>query len=629
MQKLKKFLAVFLAAIACFSFAACGKGNGGNSSGSSSSGDDQAKPTSGIISAVDKNVKITIASDMTRESASVQELRFFFNEAMSFMPEVVEDTVTVSKDCYYIALGVKNKMLIDNAEKMGYKVLTKEQIGLSGIGLKTFDNVTCVYGLTEDANCNAVYKFLERTFDYEFFYTDCYNIDRCVKTAWVKFDLKHKPLIDMPCLEYMPLFDDARLIRRMRIKNYYQTWVGGLHSHTHFDLLPKADYQEKYPEWYSSSGTHLCLTAGGKTQDAMIDTMVNNVCNYIANDAEGRNYFSIAQEDSFSICGCDACKTYVAQYENTRIGASMLNLDFTNKVVKEVNAWIAENCPERDITFVTFAYNATKYPPVTFNSSTGEYEPLIQIEDNLNVQFVINQVDYSVPYTEDSNQVSMMAGWHAITDNLSVWQYSTNFDMYLEPFENWGSMSANYQWLAQNGVNYVVEQATHNAYASNFEEMRIYVMSNLCWGETDDTEYLVNKFLKGYYGEGAQSMRDIYDLTRSNIAIIISKGNSIRSNNQAIMEKQHWSQIFLTRLNWKIDEGIAAVEKYKTSDYDHYAQMVGRFEKQRIWIEYWLLLHYGSTYPDIDERWADLNERMETLRIKISETAAGYGGTPD
>ena len=566
MRKQNKIIGLMLAILTCFSMASC-RSNEGESSSSSQVDDStsnrvEAVITDSVISAKTRNVKVSLDASMNESSDSVVDLLYFFDKAMNFRPEIVADTATIDDDYLYIAIGPKNKMLLDNAARTGYELLTTEELGYSGIALQTFDNVTCMYGMTEAANCNAVYEFLKYTFNYEYFAKESYNIDQCINAVWKDFDVQYKPLIDMPCLMYGSLQNDVEWMRRARAKNYFQTFIYG-YAHSHFQLMPKETYQAAHPEWYSPTGVHLCMTGGGISQEELINTMAKNICDIIAADKSGKSYFPIGGEDSFTICSCESCREYVSQYETSTLGASVLNIEFSNKVVEKVNAWMAENCPERDVTFVAFAYNATKEPPVRFDEETGAYIPIIKTVENLNVQFVINFVDYAKPYTDHENYVAMMEGWRAVSEDLSVWQYSTNFMYFTEPFENWGSMAANYKWLAQNGVTYIAEQASYSSSMSNFEEMRIYVMSNLCWGETDDTEYLVNKFLKGYFGEAAENMRTVYDLTRSNLAVILSNGVIVSSGDIQIMQQKNWSYAFLNRLDKEIDKAIEKIAVYK------------------------------------------------------------------
>ena len=636
MKSIKRTITLLLTGLLCFSFVACKDGttpsvNSGDSTGNGNTNNRvEAEVTEEEISAKTKNVKISIPDTMTEDSYSVVDLQYFFNKAMNFEPEIVPDTTAVQDGVFYLAIGADNQMLLDNARRTGYTVLTSKDLGHSGIALQTFDNITCMYGTTEAGNCNAVYEFLKHTFNYEYFAVDCFNIDQSVSVKWRDFSVRYEPLIDMPCLLIGPLLEDDEWMRRSRARNYYQTWIGGMFAHSHFSLIPKDKYQASHPEWYSPTGVHLCLSGGGVSRDELVQTMADNICNKIATDTTGRNYLAVGQEDSFTICSCQACQDYVAQYETETLGASVQNVEFTNDVITKVNAWMAENCPERDITFVMFAYNATKYPPVRFNEKTNEYEPVVKTVENLNVQFVINFVDYAKPYTDHENYVAMMEGWRAVTNELSVWQYSANFTNYLEPFENWGSLAANYKWLAENGVSYIVEQGSHNTVVSYFEEMRVYVMANLCWGETDDTEYLVNKFLKAYYGEGAEDMRALYDLTRSNIAVIQHKtGAIISSGDYQIMSQTNWSLALLNRLESKIDSAIEKMQVYKDVNPDYYDMMVARFEKSRIWITYYQLNFYPEAYADYAARRAALKEAFEKLGIKISESDAGYGGTQD
>jgi hypothetical protein len=271
-----------------------------------------------------------------------------------------------------------------------------------------------------------------------------------------------------------------------------------------------------------------------------------------------------------------------------------------NEVVKQLNAWIAQNQPGRIVKFVTFAYNATAHAPVVNGTAK------IQTESNLIVQLVINNeftMDYSKTYAENSLVAEALQGWKLVTANseLFVWDYGTNFYYYMEPFYNWDTIAANYQYLSELGVTMYVNQATFNTVASNFEEMRMYVQSNLLWGETTNTDELVQRFISNYYGEIASDyVYAFYQKTNEHIKsilntydeVVVSSG-SLNSMNNAVMNRDYWSLAKFDELNSYINEAINAVRNSELKESEK-TKFIERIEKERVWISYWKVRYYGT-----------------------------------
>ena len=104
-------------------------------------------------------------------------------------------------------------------------------------------------------------------------------------------------------------------------------------------------------------------------------------------------------------------------------------------------------------------------------------------------------------------------GWSEICQRLYIWDYTTNFNLYLNIFPNFHVLSANMQFFAENNVKGVFEQGNYNGGKSGeFGELRAYLLAKLLWDPYCDLEYHMTEFLEAYYGkDSAEYIRAFID----------------------------------------------------------------------------------------------------------------------
>ncbi|MFR5855091.1 MAG: DUF4838 domain-containing protein [Lachnospiraceae bacterium] len=81
-----------------------------------------------------------------------------------------------------------------------------------------------------------------------------------------------------------------------------------------------------------------------------------------------------------------------------------------------------------------------------------------------------------------------LADWAKIAPHLYLWDYTTNFSNYLQPFPNWHVIGENLRLFRRLGVEGVLEQGNYApGKASAFAPLRIYLLSRLLWNADADT----------------------------------------------------------------------------------------------------------------------------------------------
>lgn len=548
-----------------------------------------------------------------------RELSSVCEAAMGVKPVVREESAVgeLNGDAFYFFIGDTEALHTEDI------AVDYEELGEGGVLLKTVGKSVYLAGATERGTMNAVYEFLSYTFDYEFYADGEFYVDTG-EAYWLDFDVKYRPSIGTPCLMYGELNGREDLFRRYSSKNFYDTWIGGYYAHTYFRILPPATYYAAHKNWYSPAtdeatgepvhGNNLCLTR----DPAMIDEFVKN-CKKIIESDTTRNFMMLGQEDNFDFCECPTCTAKVNQYGGFE---SAVALEFTIEVVDRLNEWLQAEHPERNITFVMFAYNATKEPPVTL--SEGTYRPIdaeLVAPDNLSVMYVINGCDYYRPYSTQSGIVSALDGWHAITKTLTIWEYATNFDDYFDTFDNWNSFGENVRLLESHGVDYIVEQASHNSVAANFSELRMYVQSRLMWDSSLSTETLIADFMTHYYKDAAEGMMKLFETTYAHVDELVEQyGVGVGSRGFEVMNLKNWPLTKLMELQGIVEETLAGLEPLAETDPELYNTLISRVKKQSLWVDNYMFRFYPSFVPDYNTAYAEWKALAQSYGItKISE----------
>ena len=612
----KKALYPIMAFVLVFA-AACGGGK--DSSGDSSvKGEDPNATYHRIVEKTDEKIwsakeQVVVLPDNCDELTEQAGLEFIrlFEEATEISADIeYEAEATVNADGYYYFIG-ETAALSDNKIDNSYALL-----GDSGVVIQTRDNVVYMTGATGKGTIYSVYEYMNRAFGYEFYASDETFIGDGTDANWLKFDYVYRPSVANPCMMAGELNADEDLYYKYRFQNYYQTWMAKnsdvYYAHTYFKILPKTEYQGEHSDWYSPDGQNLCLTR----DPAMIDEFVER-CKEVIEADDTHTYFMLGQEDNFGFCNCSSCTQRIEELGGF---SSAVMMEFTNEVVRRMNAWLEETYPERNVTFVTFAYNHTKTAPVTYDEGTKKYIPVSETviaEKNLSVQYVINMCDYYKPYETDSSIVAALDGWSAVSDNITIWEYSTNFNNYFDCFDNWNSMAENIRLLESHGVDYIVEQAAYNTCTTAFSEMRLYVWSKLMWDSALDTADLVDDFLFSYYKEAAEDVEKYYDAMYAHVdKLVLENGITVRSGGDECMNRKNWPYMKLKELKGYLTDAYASIEPLKASNLLRYNQLYDRIAKQALWVDYYIYTYYPIYLEDADEFYREWKE-----------AALGYGVT--
>ncbi len=628
MKKLYKILAVALAGIALLSvlgIAFCGDDEtsaGNENNGSSSPIDNSSGDTSGIIdgtfdpnaSATEKRefvgvhnftapdtdrylvqngtteYKIVIPENSSNPSlgAAQKELQYFFEEATGVPLTIEKDGNRAhTANGKYISLGDTSMFATSGI------TLDEEQLGGEGVRIVTKDNTIYIHGGYDYALLYAVYDFLEIYFDYDFFFEDCYTIDRSVRTS-KQLRLKQFDVTDIPDIPYRSngyyRMVTGEWANRLRISVSHGTRLFPIHNefgnrqspsktmHNTLNWLPVEQYKADHPEWYSTAGDELCYTAKGDAEelDLMIEECANKAIDtMIMYPKSGNPSYNIMLvtlldlKDKF--CSCDACKAEEERYGSmsgslikfinemrTRVGEKMKSLD--------------EEYRRDDLVIGFFAY-------FYFEDAPTKCLDEVQLVDGV-VPFLAmsDTFDYQNDVYSDVNAEARknLEEWKSLSSKLMFWTYTTKFTDYFYPVDTFSFYNNNgYKYLASMSPEFFYNQSqiTQTGAVSTWHNLKLYLESKLAWNTDLDMQALIEGYMDAMFGKAAPQMTRLFNEMTYRAKVVRQlywNGTTILGNTTDLNNKTLYP--YATVKQWLdiCNEAYAAIEELKETDMQAY-----------------------------------------------------------
>lgn len=599
MKKLIRVISLLLCAVMLSAFAACGKNE-------SPANDKPDKTAYYLVQGGVSEYKIVVSAEATdNERFAANELANFLNLATGAETEVVTDEEYSSTDAI-ISIGNTKQAVEANA-------VTDQNLATSSFVLKTVGNSLYVIADKNgdgEACLYGVYQILQDAVNFRVYAADEIRYDTDKDTIPLyKYDKTYKPTFDQRELGYASIANDETYKKRMRLVWHDTDVRWTLHGHTqasHFvnpnfgDTLHSEHegmtFGQAHPDWFD--GGQLCWSAGAEMEQVAAEKLIW----YIENYPQGE-YIMLGQMDNTDYCSCDRCKAKMTELGINPAGMQIL---FLNNVIEIAEKWRAENRPEQDVKYVTFAYNGTLQPPVKKdeNGNLIAINNQVKPHDKLYIYFTPIETDFAVDLSNQRNLSVMEAlnSWNALAGGrIMVYIYDINFRNYFINFNNFGTVESMYRDYLNNGVYYMYSQGPIDTCVPCFQEMRVFVESQLMWDIDQGYDNLVGEFMQAYYRDAAPAVRKFYELIRNRYARYyavddISLGGGIYDS---IGNSDIWTENLVNALGDALDEALAAVEKYKTADSELYNKLRDRIMKEYLSVIFLKLSYYQASYGSV------------------------------
>lgn len=621
MKNLTKVISLLLCAVMLFTLAACNKNDTPTDN----------KPDKTIYNLVQDGVseyKIVLSATATaNELFAANELANFLNLATGAEIDIVTDEEYPSSDAI-IAIGNTKQAQAANAVS-GQNLATSSFV-LKTVGSSLYvtadkngDGEACLYG---------VYQILQDAVNFRVYAADEIGYDTDNDTIPLyNYDKVYKPTFDQRELGYASIANDETYKKRMRLVWHDTDVRWTLHGHTqasHFvnpdfgdTLHPEHEgmtYGQAHPDWFD--GGQLCWSAGAEMERVAAEKLIR----YIENYPQGE-YIMLGQMDNTDYCSCDRCKKKMAELGINPAGMQIL---FLNNVIKIAEQWRAENRPEQDVKYVTFAYNGTLQPPVKKdgNGNLVAINDQVKPHDKLYIYFTPIETDFAVDLSNQRNLSVMEAlnGWNALASGrIMVYIYDINFHNYFINFNNFGTVEGMYRDYLDSGVYYMYSQGPIDTCVPCFQEMRVFVESQLMWDIGQGYDNLVNEFMQAYYRDAAPAVRKFYELIRNRYARYYAVDDTSLGGGiyDSIGDSDIWTENLVNALGDALDDALSAVEKYKTTDNELYAKLHDRIMKEYLSVIFLKLSYYQASYTSAQIAEMKANFKYYTTYFQITNYA--------
>lgn len=294
-----------------------------------------------------------------------------------------------------------------------------------------------------------------------------------------------------------------------------------------YDRINSQGYSQEevcYSNGLDENGNWIEQPEDVSLEEMSLATKMINICvDMVLNEvSESAKYLMLGHADYYAECKCEKCLIAEQKYG----GFGGITAVWTNAIVKEVKARLAELGCEREVKFVMFAYSKSIDAPVKKNAQ-GEFEPIhekVVLDKDIYLKMAYRNCVYHSLWDEtcEENEIKRneFRAWEKIGQSFEIWDYSCVFAKYLYYLPNLGAVQDNYLYYQEKGVEHVLTQGCPSEY--NFYEANIHqwVCCELLWDPTQNVNALIKKFHTLYFGEDYAPYVDLYrDVNENYFAI--------------------------------------------------------------------------------------------------------------
>ena len=512
---------------------------------------------------------------------------------------VKESKATWSADAKYIVFGCESLF-----EAAGL-TMPEQDLGTHGYYIKTVGKSVFIMG--EDTGLrNGALEFLHHAIGFEPYSSDTIVYDKANNIRLPVFDIADKP--DMELLYLSGGQTKGEISVLYRSIEDPSVPINGNTVHNSFCYLPKGTYQSSHAKWYAYNVEQLCYTAHGDSQElaAMQDTLFENLKTYL-NAYPNQTLVTITQEDSDNWCNCSTCRASKTKYGTD----AAVVVKFCNAIARKLDAYLTEQAQasgkaKRQVDLIFFAYLKTASAPVKVVN--GEYVPIdndVVCDDNVGVYYAPIRASFTESLYSDVNATYRkdLEAWSALTDNVYVWFYETNFTDYLYPYSTFDSFMESYRCLKTNHAKFIMPQGVFDSQASTgFNVLKDYLNSKAAWNVNVSTKELIDGFFDNYFMDASVPMRKYFDEMRAYYKYLRQTNSSVVTGGiyDDIDRTSLWPKAMLERWLSYIDSAYSAIEKYSEADTELYEKLFNHIKLESMAIRYMLLDLYSSSYSSSD-----------------------------
>jgi len=305
-----------------------------------------------------------------------------------------------------------------------------------------------------------------------------------------KLEYKYRPEIKTRTVHSRLFYGNLDFADKLKVTyEAFPGYVPEARVHTFHRFMPGSVFYSRHPEYYALRDgkrltTQLCLS-----NQNVLRIVTDSVAAYFKRYPES-DIISVSQDDNTLHCQCEECMA-IDKEEGSASGS----------MIRFVNN-IAEKFPDKTIS--TLAYQYTRKPCIT------------KPADNVLVTLCSIECDRSKPIERGCTDFAEdLKGWKLLTDNIRIWDYTTQFTNFLAPFPNIHTLGPNIRFFRDNNAKWIFEQHSHNP--SELFELRSYLTARLLWNPESETDRLIQEFTDAYYEAAGKYIKEYVDVIHAEI----------------------------------------------------------------------------------------------------------------
>jgi len=388
-----------------------------------------------------------------------------------------------------------NEILLGDNRHLGKLKIDLSKLGPDGFVLRTDGNRLIIAGGQPRGTLNGVYTLLEEKLGVRWFTPELEHVPRLDRLVLPKLNETRIPILQNRDVYWREMMRNADFAARHRLNGQHYSLTakhGGpftvyypfVHS---FDALVPQNLYEKHPEYFplingkrKSGYVQRCLS-----NPDVLKISIDRVRQWLKEHPDA-TVISVSQNDTINNCHCDQCK----ELDDAEGSPAASLLKFVNAVAEAIE----QDYP--NIRIDTLAYQYTRKPPKTIRPRRNVIVRLCSIECCFSHPLETCPSDKNQRFRDD------IIAWGPVAPLLYVWDYTTDFGHYQQPFPNFDSLQANVRFFVKHGVKSLFEQGNYSG-GGNGEmgPLRAYVLAKLLWNPETDVQKHINEFVAAYYGK--------------------------------------------------------------------------------------------------------------------------------
>ena len=439
---------------------------------------------------------IVVAADaIPSERYAAEEFQLLWKQCTG-VDAPIRDTPPDSGGCIAIGPGVAVVLGVAN-----------DDLGEEGLRIRIAPAGIAITGGRPRGTLYGVYEFFERYFGVRYLTHDHTYISDTRPAALPVLEYHYVPPFTFRWSWYQENHVNHPFATRLRVNTVAdEVELGGkarqgLINHSFGRQCPVSKYGAEHPEYFAlvdgerklemhGGGPQLCVT-----NPEVLDIVTESVLAELRANPGQRNV-SVSQNDNTAYCRCPNCSAI-----NTREGTPMgAELAFVNAVAERVE----KEFPE--VKVGSLAYSYTLKTPKTIRPRHN-----VQIQLCSNESCTLHALDgpacwKNQPFFQD------LAAWKAVSNEIWVWNYNTNFHSYDLPFPNYRVIGPNLLYFLNNNVKGLFMQGVGNGLSGEFSDLRNYVITQSMWDPHRGGWQRVEEFCRLHYGEAADPILEYLNL---------------------------------------------------------------------------------------------------------------------